>query len=67
MLKYTEQDCSGDSKEHKMIKRIISEKAIKELKEKSKFFKKKVTDLTDKELKEIIILLAKEHGILKNE
>jgi len=50
-----------------MIKRVISENAIKELKEKAKHKNKKVSELTDKDLKELIILLAKEHGLLKNE
>jgi len=50
-----------------MIKRIISEKQVSELKDKAKFKVKKSKDLTDKEIRDIVIMLAKEHGILKSE
>ncbi len=57
----------GDKRENTMIKRIISEKQVQEIKEKAKFRHKKSSELTSAEIKEIVLLLAKQHGILKNE
>jgi len=47
-----------------MIKRISSEKERQQIRQESEFKKKDLKNLTDKDYKELIILIAKKLGII---
>ena len=47
-----------------MIKRHLSEKQLEDLKKQKKFKNKQLESLTDKEIKELVILIAKKLQIL---
>lgn len=49
----------------KMIKRILNAKQIEALKQLNKFKDKDVADFTDKDYRELVILIAKKLGIIK--
>jgi hypothetical protein len=48
----------------KMVKRLNNEKELKSIKELYKFKKRDEKSLTDKEVRELIILIAKKLGLL---
>jgi len=46
------------------MKRLINEQELKKIKEYSKFKKRDEKSLTDKEIRELILLIAKKLGLL---
>lgn len=48
-----------------MIKRILNAKQIEALKQLNKFKDKDVADFTDKDYRELVILIAKKLGIIQ--
>ena len=54
----------GTRKENKMIKRLITNEQKEEIKSLAKFKEKDLKNLSDKEIREIIIIIAKKLRII---